>query len=389
MPNIVESLKNVVSKFGKREISSRQGESKLDSLKEEVKELKKSEFDEKIRVEGVKSTVDREKNVPEYKSLDQESSRAIEILFRGMTQDDFYKYKEDTRHQGISSGGEPFRCYAELDGTGNIIVTPNKMIKINNKDSENGEYSETRRQEDGSYATVELEKAHGEITGYSYYTRKSMDPETEKKVKKLVDYYKDPNVMQKLEMRGMSEQEKIIYVQELQKLGIKNSAFLKPGKMTKEEFEKSKAEHDGNAVQVSSMARYSPEHGEFMIGNCMFDGQDKPAVISFAGTQGPTMHTFRSYRRTSNGKYFDANSYKLVNGKPVYDIVELEDVYRDLNQLGIDTQKFEQMKFKVNGDLGKQFPKEAERIGDTVARGREEPDEHDNPFGNIPTERNH
>ena len=170
---------NGASKFGKRVISSNHG-SELDSLVQEADAIRRSAFEEKLRVEGVKSTVDRDKNAPKYQKLDEQTSKSIEIFFKGISRKEFERYTEDAKNQGISSGGEPFKCYVEMNGEGHIIVTPSKLIQVESKDKENGKYSETRRQADGSIATVTLSKNHGDITGYQYSRRGSLTQEQER-----------------------------------------------------------------------------------------------------------------------------------------------------------------------------------------------------------------
>lgn len=380
MPSISEILKSVMVRFGKKEVSSDKPE-QIEELKDQVVSMQRSEFDEKIRVEGVKSTVDRDRNIPDYKQLDPQISKKIDIFFKGITQQDFYKYKEETQNQGISTGGEPFKCYAELDGSGNIIVTPTKMIKIDSKDQDNGEYTETRMQEDGTLATVSLKKVHGDIVSANYSRYPNMPPEELKKYTKLIDHFSNPNIIQKLEMKDMSEEEKIIYTQELQKLGIENKKFRKPEDMTREEYEASKEKFNRTGkgrYESISMSSYKKDES-FEIGNCMYDDQDKPLSLSYIASKGPQMGKFVSYRRTADGKYLDATSFHLENGKPVYDILEYEEVLKEINGFGIDTSKFAKMQHKVNDDLQNAFPKEAERISDKLSRDREQREDPNKP----------
>ena len=113
MPDVQEILKNVGSKIGRTEIDpSNPGQ--LDDLKSEITSKKISEFEESLRVEGVKSTVDKDKNSPTYQRLDPQIAKSIDIFFRGITQEEFNKYAEQEGNQGKSSNGEPFKCYAEI-----------------------------------------------------------------------------------------------------------------------------------------------------------------------------------------------------------------------------------------------------------------------------------
>lgn len=378
MPSISEILKSIAAKFGRREVSQEQGD-QVEALKDEAIAMRRTAFDEQIRVDGVKTTVGKDQ--PQYKALEPEVSKEIDVFFRGITQQDFYKYKSEPNGQGISTGGEPFKCYAELDGNGNIIVTPTKMIKINSQDKENGEYTETRMQDDGTLATVYLRKVHGDIVASNFSRYPNVDAETLRRFNILKDKYSDPNNIQTLEMEKLSEDEKKVYLATLETLGIKNIKFIKPEEMTKEQYEASKKETEetgkGSYHRVS-LSSYDQRKDEFDIGNCMFDEQDKPLTMSYV-SRTKKDRTVKSYRRTADGKYFDTSSFRVVDGKAEYDVLEYEEVIQEMNRLGVDTSKFVKMQNKIKNDLQNAFPKEAERISDKLSRDREQREDPNKP----------
>lgn len=366
MPDVQDILKNVGSKIGRTEIDpSNPGQ--LDDLKSEITAKKISEFEESLRVEGVKSTVDKDKNSPTYQRLDPQIAKSIDVFFRGITQEEFSKYAEQEGNQGKSSNGEPFKCYAEIDGNGNIIVTPTKMIKITNKDEENGEYEETRQNKDGTFSTVILKKVHGDIVGASHLNNHNLDYDTLQKYRKLSKFYSHPNNIQKLEMRDMNEEQKIMYTQGLQKYGIKNGKYRSPEEMTKEEYLEAKAK-DRWCTSYSD-SKYS-KNGEFSIGNFLYDDEKLPRSVSFVSTKGTEMKEFKSFRRTDDGRYLDTDC-KFVNGEAVFDVLSYEEVLEKMESLGIDTNLIGKMNNKVNKDLNNSFPKEAEKIANKIERDRE------------------
>lgn len=374
MPDVQEILKNVGSKIGRTEIDpSNPGQ--LDDLKSEITAKKISEFEESLRVEGVKSTVDKDKNSPTYQRLDPQIAKSIDIFFRGITQEEFNKYAEQEGNQGKSSNGEPFKCYAEIDGNGNIIVTPTKMIKITNKDEENGEYEETRRNKDGTYSTVILKKAHGDIVGASYLNNHKLDPVSIERFRKLTEFYKHPRNIQNLEMRGKSEEEKIIYTQVLQNLGIENKKYKSPDEMTKGEYLEKKAA--GGWCLNCATADYKKD-GNFNIANFLYDDQELPRTISYVATKGTEMKDFRSYRRTKDGRYFDTESFKIVDGKPTFNILEYQDVLKEMDALGINTSLELKLNEKALKDLDNKFPREAEKIANKIERDKEKQPSKDN-----------
>lgn len=117
------------------------------NAKKEAQEEKMNEFDKSLRVEGLK-----QKNMPmtQYRPLDPNMSRTLTVVLQDLTKADLAHLEEINGAEGQSSNGEPFKCYATLDGNGNLIVTPNKVISIRKKDEENYDYEETRKDQDGS-----------------------------------------------------------------------------------------------------------------------------------------------------------------------------------------------------------------------------------------------
>ena len=362
MASFKDIIKSFMARFGRRALNP--GDvSEITNLEEQANNMYTNiakTFDENIKAEGIKTG--EMQAIPQYQKIDAEESKKIHTFFQGITQSEFSNYQEIEGCEGISSSGEPFQCFAEIDGSGNIIVTPNKAISITKEESGLEKYLERRKQQDGKTVEIEIKRVHGDIVGFSKnYLDADITPEQYKKIKDFKEKYTDPTKAQELEVEGKSEEEKRIYFEELKKLGIKNNSYKKAEQMSKEEYDLAK--EAGSFCFVGSQGIYNFKKGFKNVNVMLNPNQEQPETIWLTNTDADGNNVqFNSYRLTNDGKYLDTSSFQIVNGKPVYRLLQQEEVEKIAEANGFDINSLYKMREHMDRDLKNDFPKEAEAI---------------------------
>ena len=358
------------------------------NAKKEAQEEKMSEFDKSLRVEGLKQS-----NVPmtQYRPLDPDMSRKLTVVLKDLTRADLSNLEEINGAEGQSSNGEPFKCYATLDGFGNLIVTPEKVISIRKKDDTNYDYEETRKNQDGSLRKVSIHTVNG-ISNYaiSNYDRGVKAKEI-READTFTKFATNPKNEWKMEMSKMNKQEQAAYVLELRRLGIdvKENVLSSADNISPAQAEIAKEQ--GHLYHIASSVRMSRSENGFdkKALNILYrDYESVPRTIWMAsqdGSKGEIKN--EAYRRTSSGKYLDTNSLTFVNGVPKYNLVTLDSIIAKAEQQGVNIDLVNQVIAK-NNEMDGKMPQEAGTIADNaqkqLEKGKEAPEQEEDLFPGMP-----
>lgn len=327
-------------------------------------------------------------NIPrtQYQKLSLEQEKNLRLVLQNLTMADLDRFEEVNNAEGISSNGEPFKCFATLDGNGDLIVTPNKVIEIHKEDEENYDYSETRKGSNG-FKKVNIHTVHGISNISSIYYPEGFSEKDIKDLDTFDNFFGQPKNVIRLELQHMNNDEKAMYMLELQKLGIniKEDRLASIDDMTKEQVEASKA--NGSLIHETGITYARKKNGKLekgMVNYFYSDKDDIPQTIWTVSQEGNEREVVgKVFRRTANGKYMDSSSVEFVNGKIQYNLREYEDIQAELKQKVFDIDRIN-LQMEKNKELAGKMPREAETIQERaenqLARGNEENEYEDEVF---------
>lgn len=350
---------------------------------EQKKPRELNEFEKSLVVGDVEPL-----NIPrtQYQKLSLEQEKNLRLVLQNLTMADLDRFEEVNNAEGISSNGEPFKCFATLDGNGDLIVTPNKVIEIHKEDEENYDYSETRMGSNG-FKKVNIHTVHGISSISSTYYAKDLSEKEVRDVDTFVNFFRQPKNAMRLELQHMNNDEKAIYMLELQRLGInvKEDRLASLDDMTKEQVEMAKAKD--KLIHETGIFYARKRNGKLekeMVNYLYSDEDDRPQTIWTVSQDGNGQEfTGKVFRRTADGKYMDSSSVEFVNGKMQYKLREYEDIQAELEQKGFNIDNIN-LQMEKNKELAGKMPREAEAIQERAenqrTRGEQENEYEDEVF---------
>jgi hypothetical protein len=342
------------------------------ATKKEENNTSLTEFDKSLIVEGVEQA-----NFPitKYQKLNPEIEQQLKVVLSELTMQNLSNFETINNAEGISSNGEPFKCFATLNGDGTLIVTPNKVITVNKKDENNYDYLETRK-EGSAIKKVSIHTVSG-ISSFNYGS--TLSSKDMRELETFSRFFTNPRNAMNLELKGKTEQEKAQYMLELNKLGIKPAEDKLASideltvKYKPEQLEKVK--NDGMLLHTSTSAKAVKEDGTLNKKTATIlynEKEETPRTIWMVSqSENSKNYKYNIYRRAANGKYLDASSVTFDSkGNPKYKMVTLDDIEQKLESEGFSVEKFNKLMAK-NTELEGKLPQEAEMISDTTKRQKE------------------
>ncbi len=322
----------------------------------------------------------------QYEKLNPEQEKNLKLVLQNLTREDLDRFEEVKNAEGKSSNGEPFKCFASLDGNGDLIVTPNKVIEIHKKDDENYEYSETRMG-NNQIKKVNIHTVHGISNIHSAYYPKNITSKDIREIETFTNFFRQPKNAIRLEVQKMNSEEKAIYMLELQRLGIniREDKLADIDSMTEDQVEAAK--ESGKLLHVSSATHARKISGKLekeMVNFLYSPEEDRPQTIWSVSQDGNGQEfTGNVYRRTANGKYIDSGSIEFVGGRVKYQMLDYEEIQTNLERKGYDIESIN-LQMEKNKELAGKMPREAETIQERaenqLARGNEENEYEDEVF---------
>ena len=342
-----------------------------------------NEFEKGLVVDNIKTP-----NIPrtKYQKLNLEEEKTLRLVLQNLTREDVDRFEEVKNAEGISSNGEPFKCFATLDGNGDLIVTPNKVIEIHKEDDENYDYSETRMG-DNQIKKVNVHTINGISNVHSTYYSKNITSKDIREMETFTSFFSQPKNALRLELQNMNSEEKAAYMLELQRLGVNVSEdkLADIDSLTKEQLETAKEK--GQLLNVTSAAHARKINGkiEKEMANFLYSPEDEKPQTIWTVSQDANGQEFKGnvYRRTANGKYIDSGSVEFVNGRAKYQLLDYEEIQANLEGKGYNMKSIN-LQMEKNKELAGKMPREAEMIQENaenqLARGNEENEYEDDIY---------
>lgn len=268
--------------------------------------------------------------------------------------DDIKRIKA-TQEEG-KMGETPFMCFAEMDSDGKlkstIIVSKNSCIRTSEDQDGNLVYQETRMGKDGQLRTV-LNDKNG-----SLYIRGKMSQEELTDIKKFSDRNQD-NIT-KLPKR-FDEQTRKEYKNVLDNLGVRTDINLDD----EDKFKylaagKPKRDNDGRISELNEIS--------FVLDKENLDSN--PLIIAL-NTKKDNKIISKKFRLTESGKYIDESSFKMVDGKPQYSLLDYEQVLNYGKEKNLDVNYVDRMKKVLKDEQKSLIPEAAVSIHDAMAAKKE------------------
>lgn len=318
------------------------------------KKYSENQFDESLKVDPSAISV-----APNFEKLSAEIKAELLDSFEEFKQtvlenDDIKRIKQ-SQEEG-QMGDTPFICFAELDSNGKlkstIIVTKNSCIKTTEENDGSISYQETRKDKDGYQTIINDNRGSMYIKGNNL---------TQSQINELKDFsYKSEDNITKLPSK-FDDETKSIYKQTLESLGVKTDIDVK----NKEKYK----------YLASGKYHRNLDTGEFESLDemcCIFDKEsnsEKPEIIAI-NTKKEGKISSRKFRLTENGKYIDESSFKIVDGKPEYSLVDYEQIKQYGKQKEIDVNYMDRYN-KFNSQNKPLIPEAAVNIHNAMGRKQE------------------
>ena len=324
-----------------------------------------NEFDKSLLVEKV-ATVSLPKTT--YQKLDQMTGISLNDIFQGLTKEDIQNFKEISNIQGKSDRGEPFKSFISENGEGNFIVTPNKVIETHKENDENYDYTETRKNGRGR-RKVNIHTVNGISTICITNIGSDISAKDSRECDTFASFFRQPRNGMNIEMKNMDNEERALYMLELQRLGIKPQDDTQNtfSKMTPEQLEMAKAK--GIYLRTHASVKIEKQEGKVfkkIVSMQYADNEDAPRAIWIVSQNGIRQQPEgKMYRKASNGRYIDSSSITFVDRKPKYNLFDFQDILAQLENGMINENIISLIREKVK-ELGGKLPKEVEMIQDRI-----------------------
>lgn len=299
--------------FGTKRISSAQdfedAEKDLTTSMNSAQTASENEFDKSLKVDGIqqKSNINYSK-LPQQVKKDLE--RNFEELKKSILTGENLKNNQLLLENEGSVEKSPFICYTEIDSSGKIqstIIVTNKSISKTSKD-ENGDptYQEIRKNKNGMEAIINEKNLSLRISGKAL---------SQEEIEKFKSFSKNSDLALVGPPAKLAEKDYDLYEQTLKDLGVNIDINLNDkDKYTRAATAKSRA--DSNVVKGMS---------------CLYDkNQDfsKPESICLSYTDSSNKFLSKTFRKTQDGNYIDCSSFEVVEGKPKYQLLTLQQIHK-------------------------------------------------------------
>lgn len=301
-------------------------DSSINSMNEKT-EYSENQFDEGLKVNSNSISA-----VPNFQNLSSEIRTELLNSFNEFKQtvleSEEIQHIKQSQEEG-KIGETPFMCFAELDSNGKlkstIIVTKNSCIKTTEEDDGSISYQETRRGKDGLQVVINDKNSSMYIRGGNRLTQK--------KINEIRDF---SNINRNSATKMPSKFDDVttnMYKKTLQELGVKQDIDLNDDKR----FSYAVA---GKSNKINENTYRLDEIGAIIDKE---NNRGIPEIITINSKMDGKISR-KKFRLTENGKYLDESSFKVIDGKPQYSLVDYEQIKQMGAKLNLDVNYIDRYK---------------------------------------------